>query len=123
MNDSVHTPDFVGPTHEKLIEAGWIDVAMMRQRLSDVLVDVLVEIEDDPIRWQHGGGASTGALVVTNIVRRRLRDGLRQHCVVAEDGDRFWQCSCSPTKWRPNDYMPEHRALAEQHSRDGEPNG
>lgn len=108
-----------GSTHADLVEAGWIDVATLRAKTEqaraearvDALSDLLTEIEDDPIRWQRGGGASTGALVVTNIVKRRLSEGPRQHAVTWE-GDGFWRCSCTPGKLRPVDHDPSHRTRA-----------
>lgn len=102
-------------TYADLVEAGWTDVATLRQKIEqtriDALADLLTEIEDDPIRWQHGGGANTGALVVTNIVKRRLKEGPREHGVVRTH-NQFWWCDCSPEKARPFGYDEGHDRLA-----------
>lgn len=107
---SEHSADY-----DALIEAGWIDVATLREKVEaarrDVLVDLLAQVEDAPIRWQQGGGASTGWLVVRNIISERLRVGPREHRVVREH-ENFWWCSCSPDKARPVGYDTAHDALA-----------
>lgn len=119
MNEHAAENGLPQPTHAKLVEAGWIDAPTLRQKIAqaraearvDALSDLLTEIEDDPIRWQDGGGASAGALVVTNIVKGRLARGPRDHAVVWEDG-KFWRCSCTPGRLRPVDYDPAHHILA-----------
>lgn len=117
MSEPLHNADCDAgrSTYADLIEAGWTDVATLRQKVeqarTDALMDLLTEIADDPIQWQHGGGANTGALVVANIVRRRLAEGPRDHAVTWTDG-KFWRCSCTPGKLRPVDYDPSHYARA-----------